>query len=115
MMVTLDIPVSLNRLYVRTKHGIAKSDAGKAYTKQSQWKMRAQGVEPVDGDCVVTIRVYRKAKRGDLDNYLKLLLDTLEGAAYHNDRQIVELHAFRFDDKKNPRVEVTVELRRRSE
>jgi crossover junction endodeoxyribonuclease RusA len=107
-LILLDVPVSLNKLYVRTKRGIAKSDAGKAYTKQSQWKMRAQGVEPIEGDCAVVIRVYRKAKRGDLDNYLKLLLDTLEGAAYHNDNQIVELHAYRYDDRLNPRVEISV-------
>ena len=107
-MITLDIPVSLNRLYIRTRRGIAKSPAAKTYTLHARWQMLAQRIEPVEGDCVITIRVYRKAKRGDLDNYLKLLLDTLEGFAYYNDRQIVEIHGYRFDDRINPRVEVEV-------
>jgi Holliday junction resolvase RusA-like endonuclease len=36
-------------------------------------------------------------------------LDNLQGIAYVNDRQIVEIHARRFDDKANPRVEVIIE------
>lgn len=107
-MIKLPVPVSLNRLYVRTRNGIAKSKAGKEYAEHAQWLMLSQGVELIEGNIAVTIRVYRKAKRGDIDNYLKLLLDTLEGYAYHNDNQIVELHVFRFDDKNNPRAEIEI-------
>lgn len=52
--------------------------------------------------------MYRKAKRGDLDNFLKCLLDGMQGVMYKNDKQIVELVARRHDDKLNPRVEVKV-------
>lgn len=31
------------------------------------------------------------------------------GIAYSDDGQIVELHAYRFDDKNNPRMEVEIE------
>lgn len=51
---------------------------------------------------------YRPAKRGDLDNRIKILLDALEGIAFENDSQIIEIHARRFDDKLNPRVSIVV-------
>jgi len=57
----------------------------------------------------VTVRLYRPAKRGDIDNSLKVLLDALQGHVYNDDAQIVELHAYRYDDKRDPRVEVDVE------
>jgi Holliday junction resolvase RusA-like endonuclease len=38
-----------------------------------------------------------------------VLEDALNGLAYEDDKQIVELHAYRYDDKKNPRIEIEVE------
>jgi hypothetical protein len=44
-----------------------------------------------------------------LDKRLGVLLDSLQGVAYENDSQIVELHATRSDaDPKHPRVVVTL-------
>lgn len=39
--------------------------------------------------------------RPDLDNEIKWVLDALEGIAYHNDSQIVELHATKQYDSLN--------------
>lgn len=61
------------------------------------------------GDVRVTIDVFRPRKVADLDNLAKLPLDSLSGIAYADDGQIVELHMRRFDDKFNPRLEITVE------
>lgn len=60
----------------------------------------------LEGPVAVVVKVYRAAKRGDLDNFMKCLLDGLQGTAYKNDKQIVEMHSYRYDDKLNPRVEV---------
>lgn len=49
-----------------------------------------------------------RAKSGDLDNRLKISQDALKGICFEDDRQIVELHAFRFDDKANPRIEIEI-------
>jgi Holliday junction resolvase RusA-like endonuclease len=57
----------------------------------------------------VQLDVYRPAKRGDIDNFGKVLLDSVQGFGYVNDSQIVELVMRRYDDKANPRVELTVE------
>jgi hypothetical protein len=63
----------------------------------------------VDGPVALTITLYRPAKRGDLDNRIKVLVDALGGGiAYRDDSQVVELHAYRLDDKDHPRVEVQV-------
>jgi Holliday junction resolvase RusA-like endonuclease len=36
-------------------------------------------------------------------------LDALQGSLYLNDSQIVALHLYRYDDKANPRIEVSVQ------
>lgn len=63
----------------------------------------------IDGPIRLSLRVYRPRKAGDLDGALKGLLDALQGVVYANDSQIIELHAWRGDDKHRPRVEVTAE------
>jgi Holliday junction resolvase RusA-like endonuclease len=67
------------------------------------------GRVPMTGDVCVTIRWYREARRGDLDKRQGVLLDALQGVAYVNDGQVAQLHAYRYEDKANPRVIVTVE------
>jgi Holliday junction resolvase RusA-like endonuclease len=54
----------------------------------------------------VTFRVFRPVRRGDLDNRLKISQDALKGICFADDKQIVEIHAYRFDDKANPRIEI---------
>ena len=62
-----------------------------------------------DGDVVVTVKVYRKRHAGDLDNYLKVLLDALQGVAFTNDRQVQTILAsLEPVDPVRPRVEVIV-------
>ncbi len=45
----------------------------------------------------VTMRWFRNRRAGDLDNRLKVLLDALKHIVYEDDKQIVALHAYRFD------------------
>lgn len=71
---------------------------------------RLCGANPVSKSLMVlTARIYRPRKSGDIDNIFKCLLDSMQGVVYENDSQIVELHAYRGDDKDNPRVEVSIE------
>lgn len=64
---------------------------------------------PAGAICSLSVTWYRKAQRGDLDNRLKAACDALQTLVYENDRQIVELHAFRMDDPKKPRIEVRID------
>lgn len=106
--ITLDYPPSSNR-YWRVYNGVVvRSEAATAYIRHVALICSTAGIQPVDGDVVVTLRVYRPRKSGDLDNRLKVTLDALQGYAYHNDDQIVGIHATRHDNKDNPRVEVEI-------
>jgi Holliday junction resolvase RusA-like endonuclease len=89
-----------------------KSAEAIAYYKLAGFEASNQGVEITHRNVSITLKVYRARKSGDLDNRIKPLLDALQGVAFYDDKQVIEIHAFRFDDKHNPRVEVTIELRR---
>lgn len=106
---TIGLPPSANRYWRKVGSRVYKSAEATTYIQQTRWQLLAAGVSnPITGPVVVELHVYRKHKRGDLDNYNKILLDALQGLAYHDDKQVIELHAYRHDDKHNPRVEVRV-------
>lgn len=56
----------------------------------------------------LTLHVYFAADRGDLDNVVKSIGDALNKAVWHDDRAVVEVHAWRHVDRAHPRVEVIV-------
>lgn len=68
----------------------------------------ANGIFPSLAPIALDVRVFRARKRGDIDGYLKVLLDALQGCAYEDDKQVVKINIERFDDKEDPRVEVDV-------
>lgn len=106
--LTLDTPPSSNRYWRMGKNRIYRSTEAVNYCNYVALLCNAEGIEPVDGDVCVNLNIYRPAKRMDTDNFLKVILDALQGRAYHNDSQIAEIHAMRFEDKHNPRVVVEV-------
>jgi len=60
------------------------------------------------GPVRVVLRAYRPRRIGDLDNLLKVSLDSLKGVAWDDDSQVVKIEAIRFDDKFDPRIEIEV-------
>lgn len=107
MNITLAYPPSANRYWRVWRGRAVKSDEARAYQANVQLQLR--GMRPVTGPVRVHLDVVRPAKRGDLDNCIKVLLDALKGRAYLDDSQVVQIVARRFDDKARPRVDVTVE------
>lgn len=83
----------------------------KSYYKNASYTdMKAQGIKRYEGNIIMIVNLHFGDKRKrDVDNFLKLLLDGLEGVCYNNDAQIVELTVTKAYDKKNPRVEVYIE------
>lgn len=63
--------------------------------------------ELIEGDVKVTMTIFYKTRRPDLDE--SVILDCLEGYAYKNDRQVKEKHIYHGLDKENPRAEIVVE------
>jgi crossover junction endodeoxyribonuclease RusA len=109
LTLTLPYPPSANR-YWRNYRGITvTSEEARAYKQEVGYRARTAGLTPLQGDVILRLDIYRPRKVGDLDNRIKLLIDSLNGFAWGDDSQIVEIHARRFDDKKQPRVDVTIE------
>jgi len=104
----LPYPPSINRYWTIAKNArrITPTTTGREYKELVRWQYINH--VPLDGPVHLRIHVYRPARRGDLDNILKTALDALEGVAYNNDKQIVEIHATRHEDKENPRIEIEV-------
>lgn len=109
--LTLPYPPSANRYWRTFRNRTVLSAEAKQYKKEVGWIVGTRGIEPLEGNVVVHLWVYRPRRSGDLDNRIKVALDSLNGIAYHDDKQIVEIHAYRLDDKEDPRVQVLIETK----
>jgi len=62
------------------------------------------------GELCIVLRFYRDSrKRCDIDNLCKSVFDALNGKAWKDDCQIIELGAFKSYDPTDPRVEIEIE------
>ena len=106
-------PVSWARSAV-VKGRTLKPAASKAAIKRIQLFALATGIRrwywPLEGAFRVAVRsYYPSAVVGDSDRSVGLILDALEGIAYHADRQVRSQCGHIIADGSPPRVEVTVE------
>lgn len=67
--------------------------ATREYEERAAWAARAAGMRPLAGLVAVRAVFYLSRRAGDLDNYVKALLDGLKGAAYGDDSQVAALEA----------------------
>lgn len=109
MKITLEYPPAANNLYATVRGRRILSKRGREYRAGAAQTAFNSGLRPVSGDVAVRLDVYRPRKAGDLDNSLKAIFDALKGIAWEDDRQVVEIRARRFEDPKNPRVELWIE------
>lgn len=121
MKFSLEIPPSANhfRRVIVTLNGReitrdvkisqALSSVAKQYKAAAGWILKQKRINPIAGDVAVIVTVHRKRRAGDLDNYLKVLLDSLSGIAWGDDKQVAEIYAVRRDGSKNPRVDVHIQ------
>lgn len=106
--LTLPYPPSVNHLYATVRGRRIISAKGRKFKADIAVLARQQGARIFAGQLAVTFKVFRPKRIGDLDNRLKISQDALKGICFEDDKQIVEIHAYRFDDKENPRVEVEI-------
>ncbi len=112
LKLILPYPPSVNNLYATFGGRRITSAKGRKFKSDIAVLAKRQGARLLNGDLSVTFRVFRPRKIGDLDNRLKISQDALKGICFADDKQIIEIHAFRFDDAKNPRIEIDlIELR----
>jgi Holliday junction resolvase RusA-like endonuclease len=86
-----------------TKEGKVIKEGYSAEAKE-QWKE-----EPITGDVSLRVEVYHDSKRkNDIDNFNKILFDSLTGIVWVDDQQVQELTLSKRYDKDNPRIELTI-------
>jgi len=103
---TLPLPPSANRYWRHANNRAYLSTEAKLYKRAVYYLLKSKRITPLQNEVAIKLNVYRQRKAGDLDNRIKVCLDALNGLAYKDDSQIVEIHAHRHDDKLNPRIEV---------
>lgn len=108
MRLVLPYPPSANVYWRNVGGRVVKSADARLYALKVAALCRAAKASPLAGPVMVSVNVFRPIRRGDLDNRIKVTLDVLRGYAFADDEQVVEIHAYRHDDKANPRVEVEV-------
>lgn len=104
--LVLPYPPSANRRLTVARGRMVKTAEAREYKEVAGWLTKAIVPDPLPGDVKLRIILYRPSRRSDIDNPLKVLLDSLQGVLYENDKQIRELHVYLKDDKRNPRVDV---------
>ena len=107
-------PKSTNNIYRSTCRGkfatVYMSTAGKelkeSYVKQA--KEQYEG-SPTGAKVKVDIKLYFKADRKhDIDNFNKLILDSLTKIIWKDDVQIKQLSLSKDMDRENPRAEIEI-------
>ena len=110
LLLTLPYPPSTNHLYVRTRAGrVSLSARAHAYRANARQAAAQHGHHtPYEGTVAIFIDVYRPRRTGDLDNTLKAICDSLNGIAWIDDSQVVQITANRYDDPAAPRVTIAI-------
>ncbi len=114
MRLKLPYPPSANTLKAIVRGRMVKTAKARQYAEACALLAKSQlgpGFKPLDGEVRLFVYVRRPRKQGDLDNTLKAIQDALKGILWVDDSQVVELHAYRNDDKVTPGVQVFVEPR----
>lgn len=109
-IILLGKPVSTNVVYRRHGNIMYMSKDGKdlksSYILQvkNQWKQSI-----ITGDVEIEISLFfPDMRRRDIDNWHKLLLDSMTGICYYDDSQIIKMTTTKKIDKNNPRVEIII-------
>jgi len=107
-------PISTNHLYRYSCAGrfptMYMTKRGKERKEQYQWEARSQyDGEPLESAISAQIKLYFGTKRKvDIDNFGKILWDSMEGIVFENDNQIQKATVEKFYDKDFPRIEVVI-------
>lgn len=90
-------------------HGsLAKTKPLKEYERSFYIQCPHRGIM-IKGYFTLEANVYYESQRPDLDNALKIILDCLQSCkVIDNDRYCTEIHACKFVDKDDPRVEIVI-------
>jgi len=94
------------------KHAsLAKTTTLKKYEESFFWQVGLLRDLMIDVPFEFYIDVFYPSKRSDLDNSFKVVLDCLQKSkVIKNDNNCSLIHARKFIDKENPRIEFTIKI-----
>jgi len=83
----------------------------KEYEKLVGWVAKCNGCKPLNGPIAVKLHLFLRGRSGDVDNYCKSILDGLNGVAYEDDDQVVELLVKKHKVKRKEEERVEIEIK----
>lgn len=100
MILHLDYPMPVNRMYRQFRGRTIISADGRAWKARAEAMAVQQGAKPIAGDVSVSLVIHPKTKQDgtasrvlcDIDAPLKALFDSLNGVAWMDDKQIRRLN-----------------------
>lgn len=107
--ISIDIiPISVNAAYRRSEgHGMHMTSEAHAYKEAIHWT--AWEKRRIHKTPVVKIQfTFADKRKHDIDNYLKLCLDALNGVMWEDDNDIVQLHVYKLYRKDKPNITITI-------
>jgi Holliday junction resolvase RusA-like endonuclease len=86
------------------------SAEGKSLKEDYQWQAKSQWKGGVNEQPLsVVVKIFFKSKiKHDIDNYSKILFDSLTGIVWKDDSQIEKLTISKHMDKSSPRIELEI-------
>lgn len=95
--VTLQLPYppSVNRIWRSGRGIVYKTDAARDYRYFVISEANRVSLPLLTGAVALTVHLFPPQSNCDIDNALKVLSDALQGIAYHDDKQVVELHVYK--------------------
>lgn len=103
----LDKPVSVNKRYYKN---FSLTSEYRFFKETLGWeaKRSMQSKTILNGPLWCDIDIQYKGRNPDIDNYLKPILDAMEGIVYHNDNQITRLIVDKTKSKED-RVKISID------
>lgn len=98
-VLSLPVPPAANRYWRNFRGRMVKSKEARLY-REAIWQLAfrwRKHLVPAGQKVAVRIVWTRRKRIGDLDNRLKVLLDSLQGIAWEDDKQVSLLEAVRVD------------------
>ena len=101
-VIMLPYPIALNRVYRNFNGRMVMSDDARAWKQNAAWQAKASRIKIIEHGAVsVKLTLHPKLTKGgaaskirvDLDSIFKLAVDSLNGIAYADDKQVERLHA----------------------
>lgn len=85
------------------------SPQGRTFKQRVAWQAKRNNFQLLEGDVEVVIEWFKKGRqRGDLDNIFKVILDSLNGVGYQDDKQVKSITAKMWEQTGTDGVEIRV-------